>query len=166
MNSRKPPLISTPATFREALYLMVEHCGVKVEGQAAHLHVHPSYLYNAANPHRDEDGPHYQARLFVPHIQLTQSFVALDWIEQAVGRVAVFLPSATPGAVEPATADNLPTYVCRLMQEIGDVARVSGERLGDRDLSAADRLRIRKEVRDVIQKAVQIDVALQGGEGV
>jgi hypothetical protein len=47
------------------------------------------------------------------------------------------------------------------MEEIGDVARESRARTGDGVLSPEDRLGIRKEVQDVLQKAAQIDVALE-----
>lgn len=161
MRSRKESPVSIPRTLREAFYLLVHQSGVAVDSLAEEVGVKPAYLYNTANLHLEEDGFHPQLRWLIALTRRTNNFIVLDFIEQQVGRVGVFLPTCQ-GAVEPATAENLPAYVCRLMKEIGDVARVSEQRLGDHDLSEEDRVRIRKEVQDVIQKAVQIDVALRG----
>jgi hypothetical protein len=153
---------SQPQTLREALHVMVHESAMPAKQQADELGISYSYLCNAANVHLDGQGFDYQLRHLIPHTRMTDNYAAADFLERAWGRVGVFLPSLKAGAVPPATVENLPTYLCRLMKEIGDVARVSEQRLGDHDLSEEDRVRIRKEVQDVIQKAVQIDVALRG----
>lgn len=154
MPSRKAPLVSTPRTLREALYLLVEHSGMKVEAQAEQLGVHPSYLYNASNPHREHDGPHYQARLLVPHVRCTGNFVALDWIEQQLGRVAILLPAPRGGR-----AFHVHQGMLALTKELGQAAAAieralskdgpDGVALTDDELAAC-----RKELFDVCTAAV------------
>jgi hypothetical protein len=155
--SRKPELISTPTTLRESLYALVHRSEMPAKEQADFLGVSYSYLCNAANPNLDVC--EYQLRLLPQHSLRTKNPVVLDFLEWSAGRVVVDLPAVT-GLVRPATAETLPGFVCRLMKEIGDVVKESGERCADADLNQEDKRQIRKEVEDVIQKATQIRAAL------
>ena len=158
MSRRKPALFSSPRTLREAIYELVHHSSMPAKAQADELNVSYSYLCNAANPHLEHF--EYQLRLLIPQTRMTGNLVVMDFLNWSVGQIGVCRPSCT-GPVSPATAATLPAYVCRLMEEIGDVARESRARTGDGVLSPEDRLGIRKEVQDVLQKAAQIDMALE-----
>jgi hypothetical protein len=160
VSRRKAGLYSIPETLGQALYHLVHHSPQSVAAQAEQLHLSPQFIYNIGNPNLEVEGVAYPLKHLVPHTRLTRNFVVVDFIESQLGRVGVFLPSVE-GVVAPATAENLPASVCRLMQEIGDVARESTQRLHDRELSHEDRLQLQKEVHDVLQLAAQILAALK-----
>lgn len=152
---------SLPETLRQAFYQLVHQSGVSIAALAEAAGIQTlSYLYNAANPNLEGESHRPQLHWLVPLTLKSGNYVVMDFLEHQVGRVGVMLPTVD-GSVAPATPENLPTYVCHLMAEIGDVARESSARLADGDLSHVDRLQIEKEVRDVMQKAAQILVAMK-----
>ena len=157
---RKAALFSVPETLGQALYQLVHNSPQSVAVQAEQLNLSPQFVYNIGNPNLESEGVAYPLKHLIPHTRLTQNFIVLDCLEQQVGRVGVTLPSVE-GAVQPATVDNLPAYICQLMSEIGDVARESAARLADGALSHEDRVRLQKEVQDVLQRAAQIAEALK-----
>lgn len=158
MKNHQPLII----TLNDALDALIHQSALPPKAQADQLGIGYSRL--VACTEDSAEWAYHHTRWVVPQTRMTGNFVLMDYLEQQLGRVGVFLPSLKAGAVPPATFENLPIFICRLMTEIGDVAKVSSEWTADRDLSAADRARIRKEVQDVIQRAVQIEVALtQGG---
>lgn len=157
---RKAALFSVPETLGQALYQLVHNSPQSVAVQAERLNLSPQFVYNIGNPNLETEGVAYPLKHLLPHTALTMNFVVLDFIEQQLGRVGVTLPSIE-GVVQPATADNLPAYICGLMSEIGDVARESSARLADGALSHEDRVQLQKEVQDVLQRAAQIAEALK-----
>lgn len=88
-----------PASFAEAAHCLIEHSELAVKDLVGRLssdygiHVTPGYLYESANPFRQDDrGGYMQARLIIPLAQITGNHVLIDYMERQLGRVAVPLP--------------------------------------------------------------------------
>jgi len=85
-------------TIKEALYLTVHgHSALSVEAIAEQLGISASYLYRSVTPDPDTDGPdasgcRFPLRQLIPLIRATGDYQALDFVERALGRVAVPMP--------------------------------------------------------------------------
>ena len=158
---RKAELFYPPKTLREALYALVHRSPLSVPEQASELDLSPSYLYNAANPNLDADGPHYQLRHLVRHTQLNQNYIVIDQMEAALGRVAIPLPAG-----EASAAPVTPKCVLRLAKEFGDVARECEAALADDDrIDRAEAVRCRQELYELLQKGAELWRRLEQVEG-
>lgn len=156
MRSRKAPLYPIPRSLREALYAMVHRSDCPAKVQAEELGVSLSYLENAANPNLEGEGWNYQLRLLVPHTRMTRNFAVLDYIEQALGRVAVpVIPPASPLAPK-ATIELLSGHVLGVAKELGEAAQVIERSVRDRKLDAEEARRCQKEMWDLVQQAVLV----------
>ena len=149
MTTRKAAPSSIHSTLREALADLVHRSDLKAGAQAEFLGISYSYLCNAANPNLDGQGFDYQLRLLIPHTTLTSNFSVLDFLEQAVGRVA-FAP--------PADRRRLPADLRQglllITKELGEAVAALERGLKDGKLSAGEVAMCRKELFDVCTAAM------------
>lgn len=94
-----------PASMAEAVGCLLQHSEPALQGLIGPLaergiHVSANYLYNASNPYRQDEHAHWQGRLLLPITSITGNMVAVDYIERALGRVALKVPTSTGRQVE------------------------------------------------------------------
>lgn len=157
MPSRKALPISTHETLRAALADVVHRSELKAAAQAEALGISYSYLCNAANPNLDGQGFDYQLRLLIPHVKLTGNYAVLDFLERAVGRVALALP-ADPHH----TPSDLRQGMLAVTRELGESVAALERALKDGKLSSSEVLHCRKELFDVCTAAMGEIQALEG----
>lgn len=85
----------------------------------------------------------------VPFTLSAEDFLLLDWMEAAVGRVAIALPSGSAGTRE------LAANVCKLVAEFGELAKAAGDGISDGTLT-------RKEADVIDREALDVQRAIAG----
>lgn len=145
-------------TLKEALYNTIHHHPtLSVEAIAEELGMAASYLYRSATPDPDTDGPNasgvrFPAKQLVPLIRVTSDYQTLDYMERALGRVAVVIPS-------PDNTD-LSKELCRCAlkagAEFGQLMQAVEGAMDDGVVSEAERTRIAKEGWEAIQAIMAV----------
>ena len=150
---RKSALFSTPETLGQALYCLVHDSPQSVKAQAELLNLSSQFVYNIGNPNLEADGVAYPLKHLIPHTQLTQNFVVVDFIEQALGRVGIPLP-AHEGAGEGAVT---PMCVLALAKEFGDAVRALEQALAnDGQVRGGEVVECRRELYELLQKGTEL----------
>lgn len=151
---RKSDANSLPATLRDALHEMVFNSPIPAKAQAEELGVGLSYLYNAANPQLE--GFEYQLRLLAQHTRITGNFAALDFLERAVGRVAIPLRKHDWPMQRQVAAKDLTQGLLKATKELGDAAAALHQSLQDGEMNETEARRCRKEVFELLQEATRL----------
>lgn len=151
---RKIEASSLPATLRDALHEMVFNSPIPAKAQAEELNVNLSYLYNAANPQLD--GFEYQLRLLVQHTRITGNFAALDYLERAVGRIAIPLRKQDWPAQPPIVSRDLTSGLLKATKELGEAASELHRSLQDSAMTETEARRCRKEVFELLQETTRL----------
>lgn len=124
------------------------------------LGISSSYLYRAALPCDGETatGCRFPLDLLIPLVRSTGDYQVLDYLEAAVGRVAIALPAGTAGTRE------LAASVCRTVKEFGDVAREAGAAIADGTVTRGEAERVEREslelVREIMALVEQVKAAV------
>jgi hypothetical protein len=98
-------------------------------------------------PHVDE---------LAPFTLAAESFELLDFIEAAVGRVAIELPEGAPGTRE------LAGRVCAAVKEFGDLAREAGAAIADGTVTRKESERIERESLELLRAVCALVEAVKG----
>ena len=146
-----------PGTIKDALHNTIHrHDSLTVEAIAEQLNMTPSYLYRAALPDPDTDGPNasgvrFPLKQLVPLIKVTGDYQVLDTIEQLLGRVAV--PVALNSSV---TIKELQVSAINAASEFGEVMKEINDSIKDNKITDDERERIEKESWQAIQAIMQV----------
>lgn len=151
---RKSDTNSLPATLRDALHEMVFESPIPAKAQAEELNVGLSYLYNAANPQLE--GFEYQLRLLVQHTRITGNFAALDFLERAVGRVAIPLRRADWPMPRAIALQALTSGLLKATKELGEAAASLHTSLQDGVMNETEARRCRKDVCELLQETTRL----------
>ncbi len=151
---RKTEPVSLPATLRDALHEMVLNSPIPAKAQAEEMGVPLSYLYNAANPQMESH--EYQLRLLVPHTRITGNFAALDFLERAVGRVAIPMRKPEWPRVRAGAPQELTRGLLKTTKELGDTADALQRSLKDGVFTETEARRCRKETFELLHEVVRL----------
>lgn len=103
----------------------------------------------------DERGHRLPAELVPPLTIAAESFAVLDYLEAAVGRVAIALPVGAAGTRELAGA------VCRTVKEFGDVAREAGAAIADGTVTRKEAERVERESLELVREIMALVAAVK-----
>lgn len=159
MTIRKPEKYPIPATLREALYNLIHKSSIPAKAQAEELGLSLSYLYNSCNS--ELEGFEYQLRLLAPHTRLTENYSAIDFIEKALGRVAIEIPDCGCKGHNPET---LAAGLMLIAKEMGEAADCVCRSLEDGILGKIEIERCKKETWDLIVQAMKLYKKLESME--
>ena len=140
-------------SLKEALHNTIHrHSRLSVAAIAEEVDMTEGYLYKAALPDQDMDsatatGVRFPLKKLIPLIRATQDFQVLDFIEAALGRVAVPLPD------DGVSAEEVQTALCSTIKEFGDVVQITGRALADNRITIAEAGRIKEETWELIRQA-------------
>ncbi|SDO95098.1 phage regulatory CII family protein [Desulforhopalus singaporensis] len=143
--------IKQTRTLKEALYEMIHHSDVSPKEIAEHLDMALSYLYRAATPDPDTDGPNatgvrFPAKKIVPLTLLTGNYAALDVMNYQAGRVAIPLPK-----VSRINSDEVVAGALKATVEFGEFAKEVQESIEDGHISDREQKKIDREGFETIQ---------------
>lgn len=153
--TRKALHFSFPETLEQALYLLVHDSGMRVEDQAAHLGVSAKFVYNAANVNLSEQF-RYPLRHLLPHSQFCRNTVVLDYLERAMGRVAVPIWDQMDLFAGAPSLAQLPSETLAVTKELGDFSGKLQHCLEDARMTESESVACRKELFEMIKKAVAL----------
>lgn len=149
-------------TLKEALYNTIHrHPRLSVEAIAEQLDMAPSYLYRAATPDPDTDGPNasgvrFPLKQLIPLVRATDDFQSLDFIERSLGRVAIPVERLQKTSVASLCRDAI-----HASAEFGDLMRELEASCEDGKLSTSERQRIAKEGWEAIRSIMAIVAACE-----
>ena len=142
-----------PGTLKDALHSTIHrHDSLTVEAIAEQLNMTPSYLYRAALPDPDTDGPNasgvrFPLKQLVPLIRVTGDYQVLDQVEFTLGRVAIPIPK--PGTM---TSKDIQANALDAVVQFGELMKELQSSLNDDGkISSREQKRIDKEGREAIQ---------------
>lgn len=121
------------------------------------LGISASYLYRAALPCEGETatGCRFPLDLLIPLVRSTGDYQVLDYLEAAVGRVAIALPHGAAGTRE------LAGQVCRTISEFGDVARAAGSAIADGRVTKREAESVERESLEVVREIMALVEAVK-----
>jgi hypothetical protein len=142
-------------TLKDALYTTIHNNKLSIEAIADPLNMAPSYLYRAALPDPDTDGPNasgvrFPLRQLVPLIRITGDCGVLDLIEFQLGRVAIPIPKHHH---DPA---DIQTKAIESVVKIGKLVKGIRDSISDGKISAKEQVLIEKEGREAIQSIMAL----------
>lgn len=143
MENTKPVI-----TLADALYALIHHSNVPAKAQAEALGVSYSRLVNTAL--ESAETFHHHTRWLIPQTKLTGNYVALDYIERSLGRIAFDLPKIRGGCTA------LATDLMRATRELGQMAGALETAIADGCMSREEAARCAQECDDVIRQAAVI----------
>lgn len=132
-------------TLKDVLHDQIHESCIPLKILAVKLGISYSYLANAANP--DLEDFHFQLKHLIPLIENTNDLQVLDYIESAVGRVAIELPHIEDPKL-------IHTELCRTIKEFGDMTQAAGRAMEDNKISVSEAKRIEKETMELISQAM------------
>ncbi len=150
------------STLKDRLYNTIHRNEKPLKALAEEIGMSGNYLSRAALPDQEESdtgsGCRFPLEKLIPLIRAADDYAILDFIEDAVGRVAVHVP--------PATITNREVY--RLaMQAVKQFGELMGELdagLADGRLTAAEKDRISEEGYLAVQAIVTLLHTLKNGK--
>ena len=149
------------STLDDAIYDLIHHSKVPAKAQAEALGISYSRLVNC--PIEAAESAFHHTRWLVPQTQCAGNFVAVDYIEQMLGRVAVPIVPKLNGD-HPASIHTVSMQVLAIAKEMGEAAAEIRKSLKDETLSPDEATRCRKEVWDLIQAAATVHEYLKSFE--
>ena len=134
------------------------HAAKSVPQIADDLGISASYLYRAALPCEGETatGCRFPLDLLIPLVRSTGDYQVLDYLEAAVGRVAIVLPSGAAGTRE------LAGQVCKAVREFGDVAREAGNAIADGAVTKREAAAVEREGLQLVREVCALIEAVNG----
>lgn len=117
-------------SIKEALHNTIHrHPTKSVAAIAEEIGVSENYLYRAALPDQEEGGSdsgcRFPLKKLIPLIRATGDFQALDYIEQALGRVAV------PVSLPDCAADSLPLVLAKSVEQFSKLLNEYADMIAD-----------------------------------
>lgn len=104
-----------------------------------------------------DEKPHRFPAELLPSLTIAaESFAALDYLEAAVGRVAIALPAGAPGT------EALAVRVCDLVKEFGELAAIAGESLRDGRVSRKEADAVEREGHELLREVCALMAAVRG----
>lgn len=138
-------------SFAEALDCVAHHSDLTLREIAERVGKSENYLRAACSQY--DDSHKFQAELIVPLTIATGNFALLDYLEQAVGRVAIVLPRET-------TQSEYFDLIVSLAREFGEAATEVQRAVGDGHVTPEEADRVHKEIQDVHAAAAKLDAAI------
>jgi len=150
----------TPTTLVEAIYCCVFHSGIEPAVIAERMGVSRAYLYNAANPDREDF--QFQARLIIPLTHATGNLCILRFMAREFNQALVGLPDVdtTPQCIR--------AEFMRVMASLGDGSHVIDTILEDDVVTKEESRRGRTALARTIEILVGVQemvAALAGKRG-
>ena len=148
-------------SLKDALHQTIHrHPRLSVAAIAEEIGMAESYLYRAALPDPDTDGPdasgvRFPLKKLVPLIRTTNNFLALDYMERQLGRVAIPLPD-TPESLE-----SLHAKVTAAISEFSDVMKKYALSIADGKVSSSEADDLECEAYEAIQAIHNLVVAVK-----
>jgi hypothetical protein len=105
-----------PLTLAEAVYCCVFHSGLEPAVIAERMGVSRAYLYNAANPDREDF--QFQARLIIPLTHATGNLCILQFLAREFNQAMVTLPAPST------TPQDIRVEFMKLIHSMGDGSSV------------------------------------------
>lgn len=148
------------ATLKDCLYQTIHRNKKPLKAIAEEIEMAESYLTRSALPDPDESetgtGCRFPLKKLIPLIRASDDFSTLDFIEAALGRVAVKLPAVKTGSLRD---------VCRLslraVSEFGEVMREVEKSMADQVVTSHEMDRIRDEGYQAIQALLTLMHAVE-----
>lgn len=132
----------------EAIDCVAHHSDLPLREIAERIGKSETYLRSACSQY--DDSHKFQAELIVPITAATQNFALLDYLERAVGRVAIRLPDqAGRGDVFERTAD--------LTRELGHAIEEIRQALSDGHVTSDEADRVRREIHHLQTAAAALE---------
>jgi hypothetical protein len=135
----------------EAVDCVAHHSDLPLREIAERIGKGENYLRSACSQY--DDSHKFQAELIIPITASTQNFAILDYLERAVGRVAIRLPDqASRGDVFERTAD--------LARELGHAVEEIWQALADGHVSNDEAERVRLEIHHLQTAAAALEACV------
>ncbi len=133
------------------------HPAKSVPQIADDLGISSSYLYRAALPCEGETatGCRFPLDLLIPLVRSTGDYQVLDYLEAAVGRVAIALPSGTAGTRE------LALQTCRVVKEFGETASAAGAAIADGKVTRREAEVVEREALEAVREIMALVEAVK-----
>jgi hypothetical protein len=135
-----------PSTLKDSLYEVVHNPTKPIKVLADELGISYSYLANAANPNLEDFN--FQLRHLIPLIKSTGNFAVLDFIENALGRVALSLPKADP------TVPEIHSSLFRSIESFGVLAKHAAAAVDDGKITRKEFVQLDRDGFDLIKRVV------------
>jgi hypothetical protein len=138
-------------SLKDALHQTIHrHPKLSVAAIAEEIGMAESYLYRAALPDPDTDGPdasgvRFPLKKLVPLIRATKNFITLDYMERQLGRVAIPLPET------PESLNDLHAKVTAAISEFSDVMKKYASSIADGKISHKEAEELECEAYEAIQ---------------
>lgn len=151
MTDRKPRRL--PETLQEALYELVHHSdGFPMKAQAEFIEKATTTLNNAAG---GVEGARFDALWLLKLTGRARNFVAMDFMEAQLGRVAVTVDVTVPAGA------TLQAGALRVVKELGDACgeitkALDPKRPRGSAISGDEKARIKKETYELLQEAARL----------
>lgn len=138
-----------PSTLAEAIYCCVFHSGLEPAVIAERMGVSRAYLYNAANPDREDF--QFQARLIIPLTHATGNLCILHFMAREFNQAVVPLPAPS------ATPQDIRGEFMKVMRSLGDGSGVIDDILDDGIVTKVEAQR----GRNALARTIEILVGVQ-----
>lgn len=148
-------------SLKDALHQTIHrHPKLSVAAIAEEIGMAESYLYRAALPDPDTDGPdasgvRFPLKKLVALIRSTNNFIVLDYMERQLGRVAIPLPDT------PESLSDLHTKVTAAISEFSDVLKKYTSSIADGKVSAGEAEDLECEAYEAIQAIHSLVLAIK-----
>ncbi len=138
-------------TLKDAIYETIHHSDISIGQLAERLDMGESYLYRAALPDPDTDGPNasgvrFPLKKVIPLCRITGDYQVLDVMEHQVGRVAIPLPKP-----DGYSKKEIQTKALEAAVEFGELIKEVTSSVEDGTITEKEQQRIDKEGREAIQ---------------
>ncbi len=146
-------------TLKDCLYQTLHRNNKPLKAIAEELGVSESYLYRSALPDQEDSetgtGCRFPLKKLIPLILVTGDYCTLDHIENALGRVAIFLPKSDAGL----------TDICRMslrsVREFGELMAEVTKSLEDSRIRDDEMSRILTEGYEAQQAIAALIAAIE-----
>lgn len=135
-------------SFKDVLEVVLRESNVPPKHLAADLNTSYSMLMNCANA--SIENANLRAQMVIPLTKLTGDTRLLDFMEAAVGRVAIPIPKI------PRDMKQIESMVADNCKEFGDCMQALGEALGDGQISDREFKKIETEVHEQVNSAMAL----------
>lgn len=147
------------STLRDCLYRTIHQNKKPLKAIAEEIGMSENYLTRAALPDADDSdtgtGCRFPLKKIIPLISATKDFSTLDFIENALGRVAIELPKAS------SNIDDICRIALRSVREFGQLMAEMDIALADKKITLAEKNRINKEGHEAMQAVMALIRAVE-----
>jgi hypothetical protein len=146
-------------TLTDCLYDTIHQSNKSIEVIAEEIGVSSSYLYNSARPDQEDSdtgtGCRFPLKKLIPLVRSTRNYCTLDHIENALGRVAITIPTGNE------SLDGIYKLTMQAVQEFGELMSEVSKSVTDGRLKSRERERIELEGYEAIQAIVALIEAVK-----